>query len=267
MDFNLFFSNILRFLFNVNTLFLVPLLVAVIHYIIVKWYNKTYKQLKNKHFVKNFMIILIPILIFILVGIQSFNNSYSPQRIYSPATNGSLLFYDPLTAQDDKQWEEKTDPGFTCEFKDGSYHAISVIQNDVSLCLAHASPSLDNFAFQVQMTILQGDAGGLTFNANGTSDFYRFTIHSNGFYELFIFQSSPSRKLQTLLAGNIFFNQSQPNLLGVRVYDGHIYLYVNGQNIAEGGEDTYEFGQIGVFGYSVDNPTDVAFNNAQMWVL
>jgi hypothetical protein len=186
---------------------------------------------------------------------------FSPQNIYDRAIRGNLVLNDPLSTQDNNNWE--TNASFACVFEGSVYHAISSQPHDVTLCLAHAT-NFSNFAFQAQMMLLSGDAGGLAFCAD-ERHFYRFTIHSNGFYELFVSENIQGESGKTLNQGRLSINAQQSNLLSVIVYDGHIYIYVNRQPVANVYDSTFSFGGIGVFSYDTMNPTDVAFRNAQVW--
>ncbi len=226
-----------------------------------------YEHHRNKGFSKNEKIVGVIILIvfIVLAGIEPWNNLYNPQSIYEYATSGSPSLNDPLSAQDTNNWEEVTNGSFACLFIGRAYHASSSQPSTVALCLAHAT-NFSNFAFQVQMTITNGDAGGLVFRADENSHLYRFTVHANGLYELYVSQSSSGRS-QTLAYGHVDINPYQNNLLTVIARDTHIYLYVNRKFLVDANDSAFSFGEIGVFGYDTANPTDVAFRNAQAWAL
>lgn len=66
----------------------------------------------------------------------------------------------------DYNWLESNN----CVFRDGSYHASIAESNHSAFCLAQ-KPLLTNFVFQVRMTIIAGDKGGIFFRANSVSNF------------------------------------------------------------------------------------------------
>src|SRR5258708_20163294 len=69
-------------------------------------------------------------------------------------------------------------------------------------CFAQG-PSFSNFAFQVQMTILQGDEGGVIFRADPVhSKFYLFRISQSGSYDLFVYLHNQGRHAKHLLTNS-----------------------------------------------------------------
>ena len=81
-------------------------------------------------------------------------------------------------------WEEGVrDQGY-CTFTGGSYHSIIPLDGTFHSCLA-SSLDFSNFAFEVQMTILSGNTGGIVFRASrATTHFYYFLVDRNGNYQL-----------------------------------------------------------------------------------
>jgi hypothetical protein len=108
-----------------------------------------------------------------------------PQNLYKKVTSSTPVFDDHLTHQDDLHWAE----GRECFFAQGSYRAHDPYHKPphATECLAQASNVSGNFVFQVKMTIVRGDKGGLLFGYGGTnSRKYRFAIDQNGDYDLFV---------------------------------------------------------------------------------
>ncbi|MFL5628929.1 MAG: DnaJ C-terminal domain-containing protein, partial [Ktedonobacteraceae bacterium] len=123
------------------------------------------------------------------------------QSIYTQTTSGSPSIDDPLTQQDSIGWEVDTKTGGGgCAFSNGSYHASMPQAGFFAPCYAQ-NRSFNNFAYQVQMTILKGDRGGLIFRSDGSNKFYLFRVDQNGEYDLFLYTSSNTNSTKNLLTG------------------------------------------------------------------
>ena len=89
----------------------------------------------------------------------------------------------------------------SCSFKDNAYHATAQQPDYLYACFA-ATPNFSNFAYQVQMTILQGDYGGIIFRANGAnSKYYYFRVSKDGAYDLSVSHDTTSTHDQLLKSG------------------------------------------------------------------
>src|SRR5690348_15030207 len=77
------------------------------------------------------------------------------------------------------QWGEDTDEG-TCRFRNGAYYIDTATSDYVEYCTG-AATHFSNYVFQVQMTILKGDRGGLSFLVNSAQKtVYYFGIGQDG---------------------------------------------------------------------------------------
>src|SRR5579872_6227073 len=189
----------------------------------------------------------------------------SMQSIYEQAISGLPILNDPLTGQDANNW----DADYNCEFTGIAYHAIIQRTTYLALCFAHAT-NFSNFAFQVQMTIIKGGAGGLIFRANTSgSEMYRFEVEPDGHYELISTDASNSvgRLTGTQYSTAIKTGLNQFNILTVIARENHIYLYINGQYVNDAVDTTYSIGRIGLFAWDNGQPTEVVFSNAEVWRL
>ncbi|MBV8822059.1 MAG: hypothetical protein JO123_04655, partial [Ktedonobacteraceae bacterium] len=197
-------------------------------------------------------------------GATATASSGTPQDIYTRATSGTPTLSDPLSGQDSNNWDQSS----SCAFTGGSYH-VSVPQNGFfSLCYAHAT-NFSNFAYQVKMTILSGDGGGLIFRADNAHSTL-FVVTSSGFYELMQIQGAPSDQGQGSISGlssAINTGLNQTNVLTVIVRDSSIYLYVNSQYITSASDNSPTSGMIGLFAISVSHASEVAYSNAEVWAL
>ncbi len=196
------------------------------------------------------------------------------QSILSNAMNGTLALNDPLSAQTNSQWDTlapaNSSVGGSCAFTNGAYHSNMPQKGYFQPCYAQ-TPNFTNFAFQVDMTITQGDEGGILFRADpANSRFYLFRIAQDGTYDLFLYSNSQGSQAQSLLsntAQNFKNGLNQTNTITVVAQGGNLYFYVNGQYLNSVSNNTFTSGKIGVFGESSTGSTDVAFANAKVWQL
>lgn len=103
------------------------------------------------------------------------------QEFYTQATSGNLTLNDSLQGQNSTKWDVVNNSGDgSCSFKDNAYHAATLQANYLYGCFATTS-NFANFAYQVQMTIVQGDYGGIIFRANGVNaKYYYFRVGKDG---------------------------------------------------------------------------------------
>ncbi len=193
------------------------------------------------------------------------------QGIYTQATSGNPTLNDPLSGQDGNNWNEGTTSGEgSCTFSGNAYHAGAQQSDYFYSCFA-STPTFSNFAYQVQMTIIQGDYGGIIFRADSAnSKYYYFRIGKDGAYDLTASHDTTFSHDQLLKSGNapsiIKTGLNQTNLVAVVANGSNLYLYVNQKFLAQVNDSTYKSGQIGVFGGDfASKSADVAFTNAQVW--
>lgn len=191
------------------------------------------------------------------------------QNLYTSSTRGTPALSESLAFNTGSNWDvDQAQGGGGCGFSGGAYHASLDSKGFYFPCFAN-NTNFGNFAMQVQMTIVSGDAGGLMFRASGgASKAYAWQIDTGGFYDLFASHSSTQNT--DLLNGSApSFKQhaGQTNLLTVIARGGSIYLYVNKQYVGNISDSTYSSGEIGFLVNDHTHPTDVAFSNLQVWQL
>jgi serine/threonine protein kinase len=179
-----------------------------------------------------------------------------------PPGLGALALNDPLSDNSlGYFWSEETDPGGSCDFIGSAYHAIISALGTYHYCPAGAT-SFSNFAYEVQMTIVQGNQAGLVFRVNDTNHtFYFFHIDSQGNYALDIYGSNGS----TTLLSSTITTPGQSNVLGVVANGPQISLYVNHYLIDTVADNTYSQGEIGVAVSDSTKLTEAVFTNAKVW--
>ncbi|HEX6481853.1 MAG TPA: serine/threonine-protein kinase, partial [Ktedonobacteraceae bacterium] len=192
------------------------------------------------------------------------------QNPYPPHT-GVLILDDPLHDNSKGyQWDTTSIAGSgSCGFNNNMYH---VIENSplggITSCNPEANvPALTNFTFQVQMTLVQGDEGGITFRGN-QSNFYLFAISGDGSYHLDLVNDNSSVSLPTTLkqaSSSYIKGSGSSNLLAVVAVGNTISLYVNNTLLAKVTDSTYSSGQIGLASSENSNATEVAYSNAKVW--
>ena len=207
----------------------------------------------------------------VLAQIHTTSSGTTPQDIYTQATSGSPVINDPLTNQEQSFWGTLTqDDGIGgCAFRGGAYHAREADPGKTFHCAA--SGLYSNFAFQVQMTIITGDTGGMVFRLDSANaKFYRLRIDQAGTYGFLIYTGNTAAPIKFLQEGHIpAFNSGpgQSNLITIIARNTDFYLFVNKKYNTTVIDSSYSLGQIGLSVGDHSNPTEVAFNNAQVWNL
>ncbi len=196
---------------------------------------------------------------------QAMATTAALQNIYNQATSGAPILNDPLNGNNIYHWDVgNASLGGSCGFKAGAYHVIEPNKSYYLSCLAE-STNFSNFAFQVQVTIIQGDEGGLIFRATGAK-LYSFGFNREGLFSLIVSKNNnPGKPLIYGPNSAINTGLNQPNLLTVIARESTFYLYINKQFVDAVRDSSYHSGQIGVYAAYSTHYTDVAFNDAQVW--
>lgn len=183
-----------------------------------------------------------------------------------PYGSGTIALLDPLSDNSNGNgWFE----GTGCQFTGGAYHVSVAKTNFFDICLA--SPNFTNFAFQVQMKIIKGDAGGIYFRGN-TKDLsgYAFIVGQDGSYQFEVCPANTTNCNAPSLQGSsgaIKQGLDQTNLVAVLAQGSSITVYVNQQKIGSMNENSFSHGSIGLIASEVSNGTEVAYSNAKVWTL
>jgi serine/threonine protein kinase len=184
-----------------------------------------------------------------------------------PPKIGTLALYDRL--HDDSRgsgWDKGTN---ICAFIAGVYHVIATNTTHLEHCFAEAT-NFSNFVYEVQMTIITGDVGGMLFRADSANNtYYSFFVGQNGYYSLYACGQS-CKSLVSKFSPSINRGLHKTNLLAVVANGTTIALYANHQQLASMTDSTYNLGQIGLIASPYDrtsDPTEVVYGDARVWSL
>src|SRR5947209_2567867 len=174
---------------------------------------------------------------------------------YTPGS-GTLALNDPLSDNSSGYfWSDGGDSGGACEFTGGAYHAIVSLPGNEHYC--SASTNFSNFAYEVQVTIVQGDFAGIAFRLDDTNHtFYYFRIGSDGSYALDNWNNNNHTTLTSGTNSAITMGSNQSNLLAVVTNGNQMMLYVNHQSVGSVTDNTYSQGSVGVAASDNNNPTE-----------
>src|SRR6266851_3585321 len=194
-------------------------------------------------------------------------NALSPQDFYTWITSKKSAISDPMNNPAAFSWPSFSVGSDGCSFSGGAYHVRVSEIGTIGPCPALLGNDYSNFIFQVQMTIIKGDAGGLLFRGTGTSSgqaqSYGLAIARLGTYNLFLLQSGLT---QTLKFGPLPALNPGPNEIAVLAHGSNFYFFLNKHPFATLSDSSYKSGGVGVFAVALRQPTEVAFSNMQMWL-
>jgi serine/threonine protein kinase len=185
-----------------------------------------------------------------------------------PPSGRNLALLDPMSQP--YLWQSYTDSKFggSCQFKANSLHVIQSKSPNYFYCTASTEEYTDA-TFEVQMTIIQGDCGGITFRVSSSANklyFYRVCV--DGAYDVYLYVDSSGDTARTLLKSSspaIHKGVNQANLLAVVTNGSQVDLYANKQKIDSLTDTTYKQGLFGVVANSLTGTTEVAYSNARIW--
>jgi eukaryotic-like serine/threonine-protein kinase len=193
------------------------------------------------------------------------------QGRYEQVTGGKPFFSDPLS-QNVNGWGATTNQSKRCLFKDGAFHVSALTPYTIAQCPnSRVGDNLGNIAYQVQMTIVQGNEGGVVFRLNSAAQMlqlrsYFFSLNTRGVYTLWAVHTG----FKTLLHRSSAFiktGQNQSNLITVIAQGKQITLYINKHYVDSIIDTSSTTGHIGLYAESLPDTTEVVFSNLQVWRL
>ncbi|GHO72149.1 hypothetical protein KSC_110410 [Ktedonobacter sp. SOSP1-52] len=193
----------------------------------------------------------------------------SPLEQYNQLKRTPPTLNDPM--RDNSQgghWDEEVRSFGACKFLANSYHNIVTSSGYFNSCGGGTDAPIHDFAFEIQVAILQGDSGGLSFGYNNQQG-YHFAIRADGTY-LVLHYTKTENSLETLTEGScVAIKQGfkQINTLAIIVRGNNFSFFVNSQYAANWTDTSYNAGYLGVYAASAQSPTEVAYSNARVWKL
>jgi hypothetical protein len=197
------------------------------------------------------------------IAVARLQNSYATIMASTPSLS------DPLQTPYMTDWDINSNCGFTGQ----AYHVTSSTQKTIALCLNTNPPfnNLRNFAFQIHMNILRGNGGGIVFRANAnTSQNYLLKISPNGNYELDYYPDQTGTTAQALAndsSSALKTGLNQDNTICVIAQGNTMNFYFNGHYVITVQDGSLASGRIGVTADDNTNVTEVAYTQAQVWIL
>ncbi len=194
----------------------------------------------------------------------------------NPYTHTGVLALDDPLHDNSKGygWDTSTNQNnATCAFVNGGYQSSQPADSNFHACFAFA-PDFSNFVYEVQMTIVSGQAGGIVFRANpANSTFYYFRVGQDGSYDLWTYVDKYIDHAHHLTSGTsgsstaIHTGYNQSNLVAVVAQGSSLALYVNQQLVTSVSDNSYSHGQIGIVAYNQGSLAQVVYSNARVWRL
>ena len=190
-----------------------------------------------------------------------------------PPYSGTLVLNDTLISNSASEWQVLGDTYGACAFENNTYH-IRYSRPDYYLFCTAQTTNFSNFAYQVQMALVNGDMGGIVFRVDVATNtkFYYFHINTSGQYGLDLYVDNTRKHAISLADGYssvIHTSLFQINTLAVVAIGKQFDLYVNDTLLTAtvDSANTYSQGQVGLIADSLDTPTEAIFSNAKVWAL
>jgi serine/threonine protein kinase len=183
-------------------------------------------------------------------------------------SGGTFAFLDPLGQQ--SEWSEQTGTnGGQCQYSNNAFQVSQAQTSFVEIC--PSNDTFGNFVFEVQMTITQGDCGGITVRNNSdNTNLYLFEVCQDGSYQFIKYVSHSGNNTTTLAHGNasaINTGLDQSNTVAIVANGGDFQLFVNQQQIDSASDSDFSQGVIGLIADPMNNQTTVTYQNARLWML
>ncbi len=188
------------------------------------------------------------------------------------------LFYDPLDHYSSQWQTSSSDRNTICSTSVQKVEALYAAINgnkkkDWAMCYVPTATYTD-LKYQVQMTILQGDFGGIVFRGTGVdndANFYYIAINSEGeylFQKAFQNQVRGQEQIQPIATGYTpAYRNLESNQITVLAHGDSFQFLVNDKLVFTATDTT--FSGAGYIGVIADNSTSlktaVLFNDAAVW--
>lgn len=190
-------------------------------------------------------------------------------QLYQQITGTSPTDFDPLTNPATSSWSNSQQATYGCAIEHDGLHAHISDKGLLVYCL-NGKGEFANVAFQVRMQIRSGDAGGLAFRLNpSTQQSYFIQVGLNGVYGIFVAkdQTKPVTNLARGVAQAMDSAPSATNTLTVIAKDSVFDFFINQQFVTQVQDTTFTNGVIGVIAADDTQSTEVLYSDALIWEL
>lgn len=194
------------------------------------------------------------------------------QALYTQATVGKPTLNDSLQSSNNSDWDAATYTDShkrtigACNYANGSYFSQAQTSYFIR-CLAEAS-DYGNLTYQVRITVVDGQTGGLLIRANANGSGYYFSVSMDDSYSLqkVAVDSNGNSVNTVLVSGNsTAIKRGQTNLLTIIARGSIMYLYINKHYVDQATDTTYRSGRIGIYADGDTENARVVARAAQVW--
>lgn len=183
---------------------------------------------------------------------------------YPPFTKVALN--DPLISSS-SNWNS----GTICQFGSSGYQ-ISIQQaHTLQYCL-NTSGQFGEIAYQVTMTVQQGDCGGLVFRHVDANNFYFMDVCQDGSYDVgdYVNGTENLRYNNTQPSSAIIQGTGKQNVIAITTQGDTVNVFINGHSVDTVTSQAlttsfFNQGQVGLLADNLGNPTSVIYTNALVW--
>ncbi len=183
---------------------------------------------------------------------------------YPPFTNVAL--FDTLTSPT-SAWNSSS----TCQFGSSGY-MVSIQQAHTLQYCVNNSGQFGQIAYQVTMTVQQGDCGGLVFRHVDANNFYFMDVCQDGSYDVgdFVNGTENLRYNNTQPSSAIIQGTGKQNVIAITVQGDTVNVFINGHSVDTVTSQAlttsfFSQGEIGLLADNLGNPTAVSYTNALVW--
>ncbi len=204
--------------------------------------------------------------------VQAQSTATAQQALYTQATAGRPTLNDSLQSSNNSDWDAATYTDShkrtigACNFANNSYFSQAQTSYFIR-CMAEAS-DYGNLTYQVQITVIDGQTGGLLIRADANGSGYYFSISMDGSYSLqkVAVDSSGNSVNTVLVSGNsTAIKTGQANLLAIIAHGSNMYLYINKHYVDQASDTTYTSGRVGIYADGDTENARVVARAAQVW--
>ncbi len=222
------------------------------------------------------LILLIISGTFYVNSCNTYNSIIDQVGIARKAAINSMTTSSPILddALSDNSKGDKWDTNKNCFFTNGTYSVTQAPADALTqpaphtTCTAEAT-NFSNFVYQVTLTIVQGNCGGISFRTQqNNTDYYVLEVCQDGSYRVARFSDGNENDLISFTSSPaIRTGINRPNTIAVIANGRAFVMKVNYQEVTSVSDGSYSDGKIGVFAEAHTKQTMVAFNNAEVWNL